>query len=67
MARRDEKATRAVKLLSYLLSTTNARNKCKMARKREKLVRAEMEKCEFDGRTLRLATHWLRGKKHIGC
>lgn len=36
-----------------------------MARNREKLIRAEVEKCEFDGRTLRLVTGWLRGKKHM--
>lgn len=36
-----------------------------MARKRENLVRAEVEKCEFDGQKLRLVTGWVRGKKHM--
>lgn len=36
-----------------------------MARRREKLIRAEVEKCEFDGRPLRLVTGWVRVKKHI--
>lgn len=36
-----------------------------MARNREKLVRAEVEKCQFDGQTLRLVTGWVRVKKHM--
>ena len=33
-----------------------------MACHQERLFRAEVEKCEFDGRTLRLVTGWVRGK-----
>lgn len=36
-----------------------------MARSRDKLVQAEVEKCEFDGQTLRLITGWVRVKKHM--
>jgi hypothetical protein len=33
-----------------------------MARNKKRLTRVEVEKCEFDGRTLRLVTGWVRGK-----
>lgn len=33
-----------------------------MARDQERLIQVEVEKCEFDGRTLRLVTGWVRGK-----
>jgi len=33
-----------------------------MARNQAKLFRVEVEKCEFDGRTLRLVTGWVRGR-----
>ncbi len=36
-----------------------------MARSREKLIRAEVEKCEFGGRMLWLITGWVRGKKCV--
>lgn len=36
-----------------------------MARSREKLLRAEVENCEFDGRSLRLVTGWVRAKKRV--
>jgi hypothetical protein len=34
-----------------------------MALNQERLFRAEVENCEFEGRTLRLVTGWVRGKK----
>ena len=33
-----------------------------MACNQQRLSRAEVEKCEFDGRILRLVTGWVRGK-----
>ena len=33
-----------------------------MARNHKKLTRVEVEKCEFNGRSLRLVTGWVRGK-----
>jgi hypothetical protein len=33
-----------------------------MARDQKRLFRVEVENCEFDGRTLRLVTGWVRGK-----
>lgn len=33
-----------------------------MARNQKRLFRVEVEKCEFDGRTLRLVTGWVQGK-----
>lgn len=36
-----------------------------MARNRKRLLRAEVEKCVFDGRTLRLVTGWVHGKKRL--
>jgi hypothetical protein len=34
-----------------------------MASNQKRLLRAEVEKCEFDGRPLRLVTGWVRGRK----
>lgn len=33
-----------------------------MARNQKTLTQVEVEKCEFDGRTLRLVTGWMQGK-----